>query len=222
MRILVDDAVSAEFPGLDHTVQQLRPDWRLSSFNSRLGPTELIDSLTTHRPDVTVVDSKWLVIGAPFLMSLLQNSGDYSANALVTVPHLDNVAKVKVAHNGFTDMIHVDESNNALVEKIENIKSGKSDLDGDELWNTVRKPTPLRMEGPIAESPTDRAIIELIRIGIPDNEIADCLFLSPQTVRNRVSAMLQRDGFTNRTQLAWAYSNQVIIERFIHNPLWLA
>jgi DNA-binding NarL/FixJ family response regulator len=221
MRVLVDDAVSAEFPGLDHTVNVHRPAWVIDSFDARLGPKELVNTLSANCPDVLVVDSKWLVIGAPFLMSVLRQSGSDSPGTLITVPQLDNVTKVRAAHNGFTDVIRVDESNTDLLEKIEKIKNGESALDGDSLWHTVKKPTPVRVEGPIAESETDRAIIELIRIGIPDNEIAECLFLSPQTVRNRVSAMLQRDGFTNRTQLAWAYSNQEIVERFLQNPLWL-
>lgn len=220
MRVLVDDAVNAEFPGLDRTFADLRPDWNLMEFKARLGYTKLFESLAAHSPDVLVVDSKWLIIGAPILMSLLRHSPGAMASTVVTSPWLDNVTKIRAAHNGFTDVIDRDEPNSSLVEKIERVHAGASDLDHDELWRTIKKPHPIHTDTPIADNETDRAIIELLRIGIPDNEIAEALSLSGQTVRNRVSAMLQRDGFTNRTQLAWAYSNQVLIERTTENPLW--
>lgn len=222
MHVSVDDAVIAEFPDLIRTVTGLHLHWSLAPFDSRLGPAHLRDTFTTRPPEVLVVDSKWLVIGAPILMSLLRHTDSDAAKTLITVPRLDNVAKVRATLNGFTDMVHNGESSDDLVEKIENVRNGQSLLHEDSLWQTVRKPTPVNMNVPIAENGIDRDIIELIRIGIPDNEIAECLFLSSQTVRNRVSAMLQRDGFTNRTQLAWAYSNQVVVERFVQNPLWLS
>ena len=220
MRVLVDEAVNAEFPGLDRAVADLRPDWNLEAFDARLGNANIGDALTRNRPDVLVIDSKWLIIGAPILMNLLRNATVNAAKTLITVPHVDNVTKIRAAHNGFTDTIRSDESTTTLLEKIEKIKNGESDLDNDQLWSIVRKPTPTHTENPIAESETDRAIVELLRIGIPDNEIADALNLSGQTLRNRVSAMLQRDGFMNRTQLAWAYTNQVLVERSSENPLW--
>lgn len=48
----------------------------------------------------------------------------------------------------------------------------------------------------------DRAILSLIAAGMTDRQIADRVFLSPQTVRNRVSRLLAATGLMNRTQLA--------------------
>ncbi|NCZ68458.1 MAG: DNA-binding response regulator [Acidimicrobiia bacterium] len=36
------------------------------------------------------------------------------------------------------------------------------------------------------------------------------MHLSTQTVKNRISAMLERSGLRNRTQLAWMQSNQAV------------
>lgn len=49
---------------------------------------------------------------------------------------------------------------------------------------------------------TDRQILHLIAAGQSDKQIAETVFLSVQTVRNRVSRLLNRFGKDNRTQLA--------------------
>ena len=49
---------------------------------------------------------------------------------------------------------------------------------------------------------TDRQILRLIADGQSDKQIAEAVFLSVQTVRNRVSRLLNRFGKDNRTQLA--------------------
>ena len=51
----------------------------------------------------------------------------------------------------------------------------------------------------------DREIVRLISRGYADREIAQCIFLSPQTIRNRVSRLLDRSGARNRTHLAVLY-----------------
>lgn len=48
----------------------------------------------------------------------------------------------------------------------------------------------------------DRDIMGLIAQGLSDREIASKVYLSPQTVRNRVSRLLTNLGRENRTQLA--------------------
>lgn len=51
----------------------------------------------------------------------------------------------------------------------------------------------------------DAQIVTLIAAGLTDKAIALHVFLSPQTVRNRISNMLYRTGCNNRAQLATLY-----------------
>ena len=53
--------------------------------------------------------------------------------------------------------------------------------------------------------PDDRKIVMLVAAGLPDRDIARWVFLSPQTVRNRISRILRVTGLMNRTQLAVFY-----------------
>ena len=50
--------------------------------------------------------------------------------------------------------------------------------------------------------PTGRDILSLLASGLSNREIADRVYLSYQTVRNRVSLLLELTGAANRTQLA--------------------
>lgn len=49
---------------------------------------------------------------------------------------------------------------------------------------------------------TDRRILELLKEGCTDKEISEQIYLSPHTVRNRISRLLTVLGKSNRTQLA--------------------
>jgi len=55
---------------------------------------------------------------------------------------------------------------------------------------------------------TDRKIIQLIAQGKFDKEISKELFLSLQTIRNRVSRMLTESGARNRTHLAVLFTTE--------------
>lgn len=54
---------------------------------------------------------------------------------------------------------------------------------------------------------SDREIVGLIAAGRTDREISAVLHYSGQTIRNRVSKILQSSGLTSRTQLATTYLN---------------
>lgn len=52
---------------------------------------------------------------------------------------------------------------------------------------------------------TDIEIVRLLATGLSDKEIATTVFLSGQTVRNRISRILQESHLENRTQLTAIY-----------------
>ncbi len=56
----------------------------------------------------------------------------------------------------------------------------------------------------------EREVTALIADGLTNKEIARCMFISPGTVRNYVSACLSKLQLTSRSQLAtWAIHNQI-------------
>lgn len=57
----------------------------------------------------------------------------------------------------------------------------------------------------VCTNAVDRHIIELVADGLADKEIARLVYLSHQTVRNRISRILAVSGARNRTHLAAAF-----------------
>ncbi len=54
---------------------------------------------------------------------------------------------------------------------------------------------------PIPRDETDETILSLLAVGSTNQQIADQAFLSVQTVKNRLSRMMQQSGAKNRTEL---------------------
>lgn len=64
------------------------------------------------------------------------------------------------------------------------------------------------LDGPIDDlNEREREIASLVALGLDNREIAHRLYLSEGTVRNRVSALLDKLGLANRTQLAILWIN---------------
>lgn len=68
--------------------------------------------------------------------------------------------------------------------------------------NSQAAPAPAFAEG---LTQRERDIAELIAEGLDNREIAQALYLSEGTVRNHISAILQKCGLKNRTQIAIAW-----------------
>lgn len=70
----------------------------------------------------------------------------------------------------------------------------------------------------------DREIVALVALGRCDREIAEVINYSHQTVRNRVSKILQTTGARNRTHLATIYLNRMHngFDPFLPGPIGLS
>ena len=90
---------------------------------------------------------------------------------------------------------------------------GHSALDNDPLWSAVSRPPRVDDLQLVPRDSTDEEILRLIAIGLSDQEIAESVYMSSQTVRNRVSHMLIRFGLSNRTQMAWVFTHQNLLKR---------
>jgi DNA-binding NarL/FixJ family response regulator len=64
---------------------------------------------------------------------------------------------------------------------------------------------------------TDRRILDLIVLGMTNNEIGEQLHFSPHTIRNHVSELLRTFQVTNRTQLGFAVRQDGAAQRRRHS-----
>lgn len=91
---------------------------------------------------------------------------------------------------------------NDLARFVERVARGERLLSGEEVKSARAR---LERQGYATLAnlgDVDKDIMAAIGNGYTDREIANIVYLSPQTVRNRVSRLLQRLGRENRTQLA--------------------
>lgn len=103
------------------------------------------------------------------------------------------------------------------VDRVVSVARGMSAM-FDDLHDCVARPAECcsasKFDGLPGETPsptilvsdeTDCEIVRLVAAGFADREIAETVFLSHQTVRNRVSRILGETGARNRTHLASMY-----------------
>ncbi|AJT69764.1 Transcriptional regulatory protein DevR (DosR) [Streptomyces lydicus] len=98
----------------------------------------------------------------------------------------------------------------ALVHAIRTVAAGQSMLDprtATRVMERLRDPGRARATGAETSelgrlSPREREVLDLIGEGLTNRQIADRLFLSEKTVKNRVSAILSKLGVGRRVQAA--------------------
>lgn len=229
MRILIDNLTAATQPLLaeygarqdsGHELKIFRTTHHSATgteiFNPFLPPSELIELFQTFQPDVLIVSSGWLIVSA-MLLRLLELGNSSNSRRLLASGQIDNVLKVKAVHHGFHDVVDVSAPVEQVFETIQLTHNGFSSLDNDRLWNIIGRPAPLPNISLIPKDKDDLTILDLMRIGLPDRDIAKVISMSHQTVRNRVSAMLERSGLRNRTEMAWMFTNQMLIKGMMDN-----
>jgi DNA-binding NarL/FixJ family response regulator len=165
---------------------------------------------------VIVVDRAWLIV-ASLLESLISVSGLRHAKRVVGSRMVDDVLRIQSAHHGMFDVVDLTMPTHHLVTCLQKINDGSSLLHKADLWRRVPRPTKVGNITTVPQDAIDLAIIELICIGYRDQDIAEALHYSVQAVKNRLGAMLRRSGLSNRTQLAWQFTNQVLTARMIQN-----
>lgn len=89
-----------------------------------------------------------------------------------------------------------------LVEAIRDVHAGIRRIDGFAAREASQRLTQTSHHKLLLLDPVDREIATLIAQGLTDREIASSIHFGLQTIKNRVSKILQTVGAANRTQLA--------------------
>lgn len=161
--------------------------------------------LGESRPDVLLLDVRLgEESGIDIARKARQDRSDCRVIMFSSFP--SDEALVAANHAGASAFLMKTGSASDLIDAIKKVAEGANLLD------TARvKEAKGRLEsngyGTLMElDETDREIMRLISLGQSDKQICNHVFLSLQTVRNRVSRLLTRFGKDNRTQLALLYT----------------
>ena len=201
MKILVSHRNLAVASGL---AANLRTRDGVSVADVAQGVEGVLDAWSSTRYDVHVVSGVSLPIAREVGRRILQESRAILEPLDKCMVAFDPSAMtvLEAARLGFGRVIDADHEPEELARRI-TAAPGSSTwmLDSIEEFPVGSGQGAPRL-GDFCRDDTDRRVVELIVGGLSDAEIAIELNFAVQSVRNKISKMLHRSGFRNRTDLA--------------------
>jgi two-component system, NarL family, response regulator DevR len=176
------------------------------SVAAAVGIGDAREHATGHAFDVAVVHvdaeepalslARWLRGRSPSIPVLIVAS--VASDHLLVAGHEAGVAAVLAQHQGPDD----------LVDAVRSAAAGRSLIDPDAVAGAIDRMERDGFAPWSALDDTDRQIMTFVADGLTDREIGQRLYLSQQTIRNRVSRLLTVFHRSNRTQLAVLMSSR--------------
>lgn len=207
MRLMLGQALVDAHPDLTATLAELGEVGVLNTF--ALGPST-VAALDAFRPDLVMGSRLMLDLGFLF-RNYLDQAGFGDVPIVLGDVRPSAATKVRTAHAGFQDIVDLGSAPDEVRAAVASAGRRRFGLVDDPIWSSITRPT---HDGEIhieARDSVDAEILALIAIGLSDQEIAEAVYMSSQTVRNRISQMLIRSGLTNRTQMAWIFTHQNLL-----------
>ena len=121
---------------------------------------------------------------------------------VLVLQHVSGKVIVEAIRHGFNDVIDLAQSGEAIVARLRNVVSGDIDLSTQSYVEGIRGMLGRDNRCRFANDETDLLILAELANGHSNKEIAESVYLSLQTVRNRISRLMQATEAHNRTQLA--------------------
>jgi DNA-binding NarL/FixJ family response regulator len=178
---------------------------------------ELLALAEEARPDVVLMDLKMPVMnGIQATQRLLHRYPQ--VRVLVLTTYADDDWVLDAVRAGASGYLLKDTRRDDLLAAVKGTAEGKSFLDpavaGKLMRHAAAAPAaPCRDEEPAASlSERELEVLRLLVQGHSNPEIARRLYLAPGTVRNYVSAILQKLGVEDRTQAAVAALRRGLVE----------
>ena len=164
---------------------------------------EAIARITATRPDVAILDAR-LPDGSGIDVCREVRSALPDTRCLILTSYDDNDAIFAAVMAGASGYLLKETRGSSLVEAIREVAAGKSLLDPSV---TERLLTRLRQGDPKDErlaslTEREREILNLIADGLTNKQIGERLFLAEKTVKNYVSGLLAKLGYSRRVQAA--------------------
>lgn len=160
-----------------------------------------IRAIQQHRPQVMVVDVAHPT-GAGVDIARKAKAVHGSGKVVTLVDEENDAALVASYELGASALVSKKRPVRDLHQAVLDVASNVNTINPVAVRNAKRR---LEENGHMALSridATDRKMLELLTRGYTDRQIASEVYLSLQTVRNRMSRLLQKFRLENRTQLA--------------------
>ena len=188
---LVRDALRIAFEG----------DGAIDVRDSVAGVSDAVTALDAGGVDVAVVDVRLPEESGLTVADWIRDHRPSTKVVLISVKVTDELL-VEAAALGVAAVVEKSVGAFELSRIIREVSSGRNFLTRDVVRDAQSRLESIGFARLANLGEVDREIMTLIGQGLSDREIASKVYLSPQTVRNRVSRLLTNLGRENRTQLA--------------------
>jgi len=190
----------------DALARLINQDPSISVVGTAATPEAMLDVVRHHKPSVVVLDVRLEVSSGIEIARHVRQHFPKSKIVMLT-SFANDEALVSSYEAGASAFVLKSGSSEQLISTIKDVASGINLIDPDEVRSASQRLASNGYELVTSLDTTDRRIAQRIAEGWSDKQIAADVFLSLQTVRNRVSRLLTRFNKDNRTQLALLFSN---------------
>lgn len=204
----------------DHAMVREALTWILNQSDnvevvaSTTGRDDTFDMMSHTEVDVAIVDVRLVDASGLTVASWIRKEKPQCKVILLTANVSDEVL-VEAAEVGAVDVLEKSAASNELLNRVQDVAAGMNFLDGNMLREARDRLNSRGVLQMLSLDATDKQILSLIGKGMTDKQIGENVYLSAQTVRNRVSRMLTELGKENRTQLALlvtSFDNAAVVE----------
>ena len=204
----------------DHAMVREALTWILNQSDnvevvaSTTGRDDTIDMMSHTDVDVAIVDVRLVDASGLTVASWIRKEKPKCKVILLTA-YLSDEVLVEAAEVGAVDVLEKSAASNELLNRVHDVAAGMNFLDGTMLREARDRLNSRGVLQMLSLDATDKQILSLIGKGMTDKQIGENVYLSAQTVRNRVSRMLTELGKENRTQLALlvtSFDNAAVVE----------
>lgn len=208
--LVVDDheIVRTGLTTLINTVKDLKVIGEASSAAEAIAKAKLL------QPDIIIMDIR--MPGGSGIEACREIVSEQPAiKVLMLTSHSDNDAVIGSIIAGAQGYILKQIGSEALIEAVHQVSQGKSLLDPSithQVFEQIKRRCNAVEEIPDELTAHEEAILKLIALGKTNKEIAKEVFLSENTVRNYISAILSKLRLANRSQAA-VYAARYVLKK---------
>jgi two-component system, NarL family, response regulator DevR len=162
---------------------------------------EGIEALKIHEPDVAVIDVR-LGEGSGIVVAQWAKANLSSTKVIMISAFASDRVTVDAYTAASSAFVLKQITTDDLLKTISDVASGLQFINSEDARSAQQRLLNSKSQVLNDLNPSDRHILSLLATGKTDPEIAAIMYLSTQTIRNRMSRLLGEFGLANRTQLA--------------------
>jgi DNA-binding NarL/FixJ family response regulator len=174
------------------------------------GAREAVEKARALAPDIIIMDVR-MPDGSGIEACRQIRAELPGTRVIMLTSYADDEAVITAVMAGASGYVLKQVGSGDLLRSIETVRAGGTLLDPALTMKVLERMRTAAQRGPEPLTEQERSILGLIGEGRTNREIAQALFLSEGTVRNYVSSILMKLGFTNRAQAAAYAAKQKLL-----------